>query len=233
MTTGLLLVAHGSASGGSQAVTHEVARRCAELLAAENVPVAAAFLDHDAITPTLGLEQLKADGATDAIVVPLLLGAAFHVIDDLPKQLSDALPHVISAHLGPHPAIIDALASRVTADAVVLVAAGTSDPSSQAETTSAAAQLEQRLGVPVIAAYASAAEPSPRAAAEQLIARGLRPVLLPYLLAEGRFSKQISEVSAQLGLQSGQVIGADESVVLVAVQRFHEALDPGHAQQNR
>src|ERR1700712_3488970 len=159
MTAGLLVIAHGSRDGGSQKVALTVT--AAANFALSGIPAMAAFLDHDEMTPSAGLAALAERGADYAVVVPLFLGAAFHVYEDLPAQLGDGLPYVISRHLGPDPLIIEALAARigdVTASSIVLAAAGTSEPDSQQETCEAAALLAEVLERPCTAAFLGGAE---------------------------------------------------------------------------
>ncbi|MDP9395120.1 MAG: CbiX/SirB N-terminal domain-containing protein, partial [Actinomycetota bacterium] len=141
----LLLVGHGSRRPGHA----ETIRRIAAGVAARvgEVPVRSAFLELS--EPSVGdaLDSLAADGARDLVVVPLLLGEAYHSSVDLPRQLRRALRRHpgVRAHqapvLGPHP-LLDATAHRrllecgvlpaQPATGVVLAAAGSSDPAAVA-----------------------------------------------------------------------------------------------------
>lgn len=84
-----------------------------------DVPVRLAFLDLSVPSIDEVVDELAARGHTDVIVVPLLLGNAFHARVDLPALLADATrrhPHLRltqAAVLGPDPLLISALADRV------------------------------------------------------------------------------------------------------------------------
>ncbi|NBE56985.1 sirohydrochlorin chelatase, partial [Streptomyces boluensis] len=142
-----------------------------------------------------------------AVLVPLLLGRGHHVKHDLPAAAA-AAPHLdtrVAAPLGPHPLLVDGLVDRLAEaglpasarprrDAgVVLAAAGSRDPDGLADTRATAAALADRLGVPVVAAFASAAAPSVPAALRHLAARGRhRAAVASYFTAPGRFAAQSS-----------------------------------------
>ncbi|MGW8652876.1 sirohydrochlorin chelatase, partial [Nocardia salmonicida] len=113
----LIAVAHGSRDPRS-AVT--MAAVVAEVAAARpDIPVRLAFLDLSAPSVDEAVDDLAARGHTDVIVVPLLLGSAFHARVDLPALLADAtrrhsrLQLTQAPVLGPDPALISALADRV------------------------------------------------------------------------------------------------------------------------
>ena len=92
----------------------------AEVAAARpDIPVRLAFLDLSAPSVDEVVDDLAAQGHTDVIVVPLLLGSAFHARVDLPALLADAtrrhsrLQLTQAPVLGPDPLLISALADRV------------------------------------------------------------------------------------------------------------------------
>lgn len=108
----------------------------------------------------------------------------------------------MAAALGPHPLLVDALHARLleagwppapgaaarARAGVVLAAAGSRDPDSAADTGRTAVLLAERLGVPVVPAYASAAAPTVPEAVRALAARGRRRIALAsYFTAPGRF----------------------------------------------
>lgn len=222
MTTGLLLVAHGSKRDGSSAVAEAIGAEAAGLLA--DVPVQTTFLDHSTKTPSWGLEQLARAGCGDAVVVPLLLGAAFHLREDLPNQLGTRIPTRLADHLGPDPLVIDALVDRLgstDAETVVLVAAGTTEASSQHETAAAANLLAKRLDREVTIAFAAAAQPDVPTAISQ--AKGT-VVVLPYLLCEGRFSDQTALQAEAAGVECRPVIGAHPAIAELVVTRYTEII---------
>lgn len=113
----LIAVAHGSRDPRSAATMAAVV---AEVAAARpDIPVRLAFLDLSVPSVDEVVDDLAAQGHTDMIVVPLLLGSAFHARVDLPALLADATrrhsrPQLTQTPvLGPDPLLISALADRV------------------------------------------------------------------------------------------------------------------------
>jgi sirohydrochlorin ferrochelatase len=109
----------------------------------------------------------------------------------------------VAGALGPDELLLTALTARL-ADAgvpdgtpVVLAAAGSSDPAAAEDVRQQAALLADRLGVPVQAAFASAAAPTVPEAVIELRARTGGPVAVAsYLLAPGQFQDQLAEAGA-------------------------------------
>jgi len=186
----LVAVAHGSRDPRAAATV-------SELLAVvrARVPwldVRAAFLDHCAPSLPQALGSLGAasagSAARPAVVVPLLLTAAYHSKTDIPARLAAAaaarpgLNAVCAGTLGPHPLLIDALERRLAetgvavrdpaaraATGVVLAAAGSSDPAANAVIAALAARWQRERGWrAVLPAYASAAGPRPAQAVAAL-----------------------------------------------------------------
>lgn len=85
-------------------------------------------------------------------------------------------------------------------DAVVLAAAGTRDATARGTVEQAAAALGARLGVPCLAAYASAAPPTAGAAVARLRAAGARRVAVSaYFLAPGRLYENAMASAREAG----------------------------------
>ncbi|MEV0332657.1 sirohydrochlorin chelatase [Nocardia sp. NPDC050717] len=113
----LIAVAHGSRDPRSAAT---MAAAVAEIAAARpDLTVRLAFLDLCAPSVDQVVDDLAARGHTDAIVVPLLLGSAFHARVDLPALLDQArhrhprLRLTQADVLGADPRLITALHDRV------------------------------------------------------------------------------------------------------------------------
>lgn len=80
--------------------------------------------------------------------------------------------------------------------AVVLAAAGSRDPESRVDTGRTAQLLAERLGVPVVPAYASAAAPTVPDAVGALTASGRhRVAVASYFTAPGRFATECAEAA--------------------------------------
>jgi uroporphyrin-III C-methyltransferase/precorrin-2 dehydrogenase/sirohydrochlorin ferrochelatase len=117
------------------------------------------WLDHGA--PTLA--DAAAAAGRDAVVVPLLFARGFHARTDVPAG-SGELP--VADVLVPDPAapderLLTALVDRLTEvggqppAGVVLAAVGSRDPAHGEVCEGVAAALSERLGVPVVCAYAT------------------------------------------------------------------------------
>jgi sirohydrochlorin ferrochelatase len=207
----LVAVAHGSRDPRAAATVSEllsvVRSRAALRPGLDGLDVRAAFLDHCAPSLPQVLGSIDADGTIDgtvdgsvdstvdstAVVVPLLLTAAYHSKSDIPAQLAAARDATAGAldvrcadTLGPHPLLVAALERRLreagvpvdsaadrAATSVVLAAAGSSDPAANATITDLAAAWRRDRGWrDVVPAYASAAAPSPAEAVRALLREG-------------------------------------------------------------
>jgi sirohydrochlorin ferrochelatase len=179
--------------------------------------------------------------AGDAVVLPLLLTAAYHSKTDIPRVLTD----VRSRHprlglrygdpLGPHPLLIDALERRLDAagtaigdpdTAVVLVAAGSSDPGANGVIARLARGWRRRGWYDVVPAYASAASPCPGDAVRALRAAGApRVAVASYFLAPGYFADKVRDESLRAGADVvSPVLGAAPELAGLVLRRYDEAL---------
>jgi sirohydrochlorin ferrochelatase len=197
----------------------------------------AAFLDHAPPSLPQVLSTVEAD--REVTVLPLLLTAAYHSKADIPRMLTRLPRPRVSygATLGPHPLLLQALDRRlIEADpgvhenpartAVVLAAAGSSDPEANATIARLAAQWQARTGwFAVRPAYASAAGPSPAAAVADLLRAGApRVVVATYLLAPGLFADRIRQWSLAAGAAAvSSALGACAEVADVMLDRFATA----------
>ncbi|MEV4094890.1 sirohydrochlorin chelatase [Streptosporangium saharense] len=231
----LIAVAHGSRDPRAAATVEDlldVVRR-----ARPEIPVRTAYLDH--APPTLAMAL---SGLSEATVLPLLLTEAYHSRVDIPGALAEATarnPRLRvhrGATLGPHPLLVTALERRLTeagvetgdpGTAVVLVSAGSSDRRANATVAGVAAQWGRRRGWwSVTAAYASAAEPTPRQEVERLLLAGApRVVVAPYLLAPGYFADKIRRDTMAAGAEIvADVLGAAPELATVLIERYEQAL---------
>jgi sirohydrochlorin ferrochelatase len=181
--------------------------------------------------------------APAAVVLPLLLTAAYHSDADLPALLGEAtrrLPRLRISYgepLGPHPALVRALDRRLaeadpaasaspSATAVVLAAAGSSRPAANAAVARVAQAWQQARGWHgVVPAYASAAAPSPGGAVAGLLHAGAsRVVVASYLLAPGVFADEVRERSLAAGAAAVSApLGAAPEVADVIIERYLQA----------
>ncbi len=211
----MLLVAHGSRDPRAADATTALAR--AVSAARPGTPVLASWLDHTEPGPTQALRGLAAAGHPRAVLVPLLLTAAYHRRVDIPAAVTAAResgPPIrvrITDVLGPvgatvDPALLDGLRRRLAEaeagrfDALVLAAAGTRDPGARASVGRVAEALGAALGTPTRVSYASAAPPAVGAAVARLRARGARRVAVAaYFLAPGLFHDAVTAAAREAG----------------------------------
>jgi sirohydrochlorin ferrochelatase len=216
---------------------------------AGGIDVRAAFLDHCAPSLPQVLGSLDDGRARSCVVVPLLLTAAYHSKSDIPAQLAAAaaaggVAVRCAATLGPHPLLLAAVEGRLreagvgvdsAADrartAVVLAAAGSSDPAANVTIADLAARWQRHRGWrAVVPAYASAAGPSPAEAVAALRAGSGADhdgpvVVATYLLAPGYFADKIRAASVEAGASAvSDVLGAAPEVADVVIARYREAL---------
>src|SRR5690606_5943253 len=178
-------------------------------------------------SPALAETLSALDGPV--VVVPLLLAGGYHAHVDLPDVLARVRPDVAVARpLGPHRLLTDVLARRLAAaglratDAVVLGAAGSSDPGALDDVRAAARLLAARLSRPVTAAFAAAGDPPLRGALDRLRSGPApRVVVASYLLAPGFFYERLRDCGADL---VSAPLGADPALAELVWIRYEEAL---------
>ncbi|GAA3226880.1 sirohydrochlorin chelatase [Actinocorallia longicatena] len=204
------------------------------LVRARGLDVRTSYLDHSPPNPVQALS-----GLDDAVVLPLLLTAAFHSKIDLPGVLAAArrrnprLSVRVADTLGPHPLLLDALERRLAeagvaprADtAVVLVAAGSSDGSANAAVAGMARAWRGSGWWDVRPAYASAASPTPAEAIHALHEAGApRVVVASYFLAPGYFADKVAAASFEAGaLAVSPVLGDAPELADLILARYIEA----------
>jgi sirohydrochlorin ferrochelatase len=125
-----------------------------------------------------------------SVIVPLLLSAGYHVRVDIARAAEGNA--VVTPPLGPDPVLTASLRRRLPpCDAVVLAAAGSSDPRWRADIDAIAAQLGAHV------AYASGTERRvPDVVAGLRSAGAERVAVAAYLLAEGLFYRSLHSAGA-------------------------------------
>jgi sirohydrochlorin ferrochelatase len=231
-------VAHGSRDPRAAATVEDllglVRRR-------SGLRVVTSYLDHAPPTPGQALGTLAGEGAGEAVVLPLLLTAAYHSKTDIPGALAEvrrAHPRMrlrYGATLGPHPLMTAALERRLAEagvtprpdTALVLAAAGSSDPAANATITRMARQW--RGWRHVVPAYASAARPTPAEAVRALREAGApRVAVASYFLAPGYFADKVREESLAAGAVAvSPALGAAPELAEIISQRHTEILTLG------
>ncbi|MDT7579046.1 MAG: hypothetical protein QOK35_310 [Pseudonocardiales bacterium] len=217
----LVLVAHGSRDEAAHTCVGEIAE--AVRAALPDVPVRVGYVD--VRSPTVADAVTGLDGA---VVVPAFLAAGYHVRVDLPAQLADATGRfVVTPALGPDPLLVRATAGRLAeagwrlGDAVVLAAAGSSDPAALGEVRVAGRMLGVEVGRKARVGYVATAVPRVDTLVAELRAAGERRIAVAsWLLAPGVFHTRLAEVGADV---VAAPLGAHPDVVAAVVARYTAA----------
>ena len=180
------------------------------------------------------LPRVLADVNGPATVVPLLLGAGFHVGVDIATaveaRVTAGRPTATAPTLGPDPAITGLLVDRLREiglaadDAVVLAVAGSSDVRARLAADRAAAMLASSLRRRVrVGHLGGAGRPLEKVIAEARQDTGERGrvIAASYLLAPGFFTSRLEASSADLvtaPLSSG--VRLDDRLVDLVLRRY-------------
>jgi sirohydrochlorin ferrochelatase len=221
-------VAHGTRDERGVSGVRELLDKVRKLR--PGLPVVESYVE---ITPP-SLTTVLAGLDRPAVVVPLLLGAGYHVKTDLPAAIARSGAEAVAAiALGPHALLADALLERLaqagwqSGDTLVLAAAGSSDPESCADARLTAHLLADRTGAWVTTAYLSAARPNLAEAIEALrltAPAGRRIAVVPYLLAPGHFYDRVTDVEADL---IAAPLGAHTAVAQLVLKRYDATAESG------
>ncbi|MER6694518.1 sirohydrochlorin chelatase [Streptomyces minutiscleroticus] len=228
----LVLVAHGSRDPRALSTVGALLDRVRALR--PGLPVR---LGHIELNEPLLPDTLDTLGTGAAVLVPLLLSRGYHVKRDIPGAAAAAAARTrLAAPLGPHPLLVEALHARLTeagwhagrdeaerrASGVVLAAAGSRDPEAAADTGRTARALAERLGVPVVPAYASAAAPTVPEAVRALAAEGRhRTAVASYFTAPGRFAAECAAAAPWL---ASAPLGTHPAMARLVLHRYDQAL---------
>lgn len=210
--TPLIAVAHGSRDPRSAATIHgllDVVRAMRPEL-----DVRAAFLDLS--EPLLGdvLDAVHADGHRNAVVLPLLLGRAFHARVDVPAAVCEAerrhpdLRVLVGDVLGPDPMLDEAAWRRLLESGadptdsslgVLLAGAGSSHAPANRLVCDVAARWQQRTAwAGALATFAAAADPDVPTAIARLREQGARRIAVAsWFLAPGLLPDRITRLAQE------------------------------------
>lgn len=233
MRAPLVAVAHGSRDPRSAETVGRLVDVVRRLEPALDVRVA--FLDLSAPMLPDVLAGLHADGHDEAVVVPLLLGRAYHARVDIPGAVARATrrrPRLrvrVAGVLGPDPALDDAALRRLVAAGadpddeglgVVLAGAGSSHAPANAAVQRVANGWRNRTRwSDAVAAFASAGGPDVPKAIARLRARGARRIAVgSWFLAPGLLPDRVRGLAGDAPM--AEPLGADEAVAGVVLRRY-------------
>lgn len=225
----LIGCAHGTRSTAGR-------RAVAELLIAvrhtrPGLDAEAAFVDVQ--PPSVADVVGRVNGAgRRCVVVPLLLSGGYHVHVDIAQAVRGAGGNAVAAApLGPDPRLATLLHDRLTAagvqpdDAVVLAAAGSSDPRAAADVEAVRAALAGDRAGPVVVGFGASASPSVVDAVTSLRGQGRRVVVASYLLAPGHFHDRLDRAGADLVTEPLLAGPIDPRLVQVVLDRYDAAVN--------
>lgn len=234
----LVAVAHGSRDPRSAAtvaaLVDEVRRQRPDL------DVRLSFLDLSAPRLPDALAGAAADGHRRAVVVPLLLGHAFHARVDVPGEVAEAarrLPRLditTTAVLGPDERLEAAAWDRLAEVAgplddpglgVVLAGVGSSHAPANAAVAAVAARGAARFGwAGARAAFVTSASPPVACAVAALRLEGARRIAVAqWILAPGLLPDRIAAAAAAVGAPVAAPLGAHPAVAALIADRHAHA----------
>jgi sirohydrochlorin ferrochelatase len=214
---------HGTGSVTGRAAIRSILEGVAA--ARPELAVREAFVDVQAPEVADVVADVAAVGLR-AVVVPLLLSVGFHVKVDIAGAV-EGQPAVAAPPMGPDERLVDLLADRLAqaglavGDAVVLAAAGSTDPGAALAVEQVAALLAARLGRSVRVGYGAGAHP--RVSEAICAARADRPsrvVVASYLLAPGSFLDRVLAAGADVVTMP---LAPDPRLVAIVLDRYDAA----------
>jgi sirohydrochlorin ferrochelatase len=216
--------AHGTRNPTGRRLVAELALAARALR--PGLETTAAFVDVQPPTVVDVVAELSTSGRP-VVVVPLLLSGGYHVHVDIAGAVAGSEAAVAARPLGPDPRLADVLRDRLMqagADpgdpltAVVLAAAGSSDPRAVADVENTADLLQRQWAGPVTTGYGSAAQPPvPDAVAAARRGGAERVVVASYLLAPGHFHDKLAATGADAVTAP---LLPDERIAAVLLDRY-------------
>lgn len=245
-TPALVAVAHGSRDPRSARTVHAlmdvVRARCPEL------DVRTSFLDLSA--PRVGdvLSAVHADGHREAVLVPLLLGRAFHAKVDVPSAVQEAaqrFPRLsvrTSDVLGPDERLEAAAWGRLAAAGaadddpglgVLLAGVGSAHaPANRLVAEVARRRASRTSWAGAVAAFATAADPDVPAAIARLRARGAERIAVAFwFLAPGLLTDRVITAAQEHAADPliAEPMADSAEVADLVLSRYAEAARPDAA----
>ena len=232
----LITLAHGSRDPRSAATISALVAETRTMR--PDLRIEPAFLELS--RPSLGkvVDKLVRAGFEEIVVVPLLLSDAYHARVDVPNVVAEALDRHenlqirVTDILGLEPTFLDVLDRRLRdalrqarvreLDALVLAAAGSSDPLANQAIGRLARVWGAHHKLPVTAAFASAAPPATGEAVRAFRAEGRRHVAVASMFLAPGF---LPDRAAELALEAGAVavsepLGADPELARTILARY-------------
>jgi sirohydrochlorin cobaltochelatase len=243
----LLVAGHGSQDAAGAVELLALADRVRAL--DPRSALACGFIELSPPPLSVACADLVAKGASEIVVVPVMLLAAGHVKDDVPAlvaRLRLQFPGVrfrYARELGIHPDLLAVVGERLeaavpaaerAATAVLLCGRGSSDPDANADLHKVARLLWEGRPWPLVeTCYVGITDPRLPAGLERCRRLGARRIVtVPYFLFTGRLVDRIRAQCAafaaghpELDVRVAGYLGPDERVARLVLARYAEALD--------
>ncbi len=185
------------------------------------------------------LEKLIAGGAKRFLVVPILLFSALHHKLDIPEELravQKKYPFIsfkLTEPFGKHPYMVDLVVKRINAEkneqdtAILLVGRGSSHLGPVQGLQQIGRKVEQKLGIPVYAAFLKLGKPSMEEAMAFLPYRYKKVYVMPYLLFTGLLLEKIKQTvfNSKDTFDICRNLEFDELMKKTLIKRMEEACD--------
>lgn len=232
----LVALAHGSRDPRSAATVTALVDEVKALR--PDLRIEKAFLELAKPSFATVIDKLVKAGYDEIVVVPLLLVEAFHARVDVPGLIEEAttrhpgLKIRRTEVLGLEPRFLEVLDERLRAalkearvrelDALVLAAAGSSDPLANQAVARLARVWGAHHKLPVTAAYASATPPATGEAVRAFRAEGRRHVAVASLfLAPGSLVDRATELALEAGAVAvSEPLGAHQEIARTVLARY-------------
>jgi sirohydrochlorin ferrochelatase len=224
----LVACAHGTRNPTGRRLVAELALAARRLR--PGLLTTAAFVDVQPPTVVDVVAELS-EAERSTVVVPLLLSGGYHVHVDIAGAVAGHAGAIAARPLGPDPRLVAVLRDRLVeagADprdpltAVVLAAAGSSDPRSVADVEDTADLLQREWAGAVTTGYGSAAAPTVADAVLDARRGGAeRVVVASYLLAPGHFHDKLAGAGADTVTAP---LLPDDRIAAVLLDRYDAAL---------
>ncbi len=232
----LVALAHGSRDPRSAATITALVNEVRAMR--PDLRIEQAFLELSKPSFATVVDRLVKAGFEEIVVVPLLLTEAYHAKVDVPSVIAAAsarhegLKIRATSILGLETCFLEVLdvrmrealkASRVRElDALVLAAAGSSDPLANQAVARLARVWGQRHKLPVTAAFASASPPATGEAVRAFRAEGRRHIAVASLfLAPGFLPDRAAELAIEAGaIAVSEPLGAHPELARTVLARY-------------
>ncbi|MDQ6934600.1 MAG: sirohydrochlorin chelatase [Actinomycetota bacterium] len=232
----LIALAHGSRDPRSKATIEALVAEVQNLR--PDLRIETAFLEMSRPAFDTAVNRLVRSRFEEIVVVPLLLSEAHHAKVDVPSAIAEATARHsgvrirASKVLGLHQEFLGVLDRRLREalsakrvrelDALVLAAAGTSDPLANQGVARLARVWGARHRLPVTAAFATSAPPSAGEAVRAFRAQGRRHVAVASMfLAPGFLPDRAAELAFEAGAVAvSEPLGADPVLARAVLARY-------------